>query len=785
MFSGRKVSLHYEVAIHLRCYKAVICEEAHDFFHKRQIKVENIYRSIQQLTRPPYSHCVVLCGLRDPLTEVGHIAQAMGMVVEYVDLEPMACDQRYLSFVRDIAKGVRVCGKGNCISAFLPSSSAKARAIEKTTTGQPREAQIPESATASMSIDSDVAAEQTDLGASSFLSLDLCPLTECGLDVGILHAHTKGLVGNTVTVVRGLLAASMATWDSTKDEMSNSNSTPLNVAFPSPVASAVRAKKREVAQEKRDGEETKQTKQAEAAVSSIGSSDDELSHPSDAALDHPPENSEPICDDLFMWRADAQDISRGMQIQLPLAIDDDRQIEEQLEFGLVLPVALANEPIDAPYVAFGGITGKELSVDAASASPTCTCNRPSASIDPLTSGSRKRRAVFSGYLTPVHDETLGSWLSRNATSSAVAIVHDGFLGWCSALLQPTATPFALATAQDLNQLFSTKSYAALVNDAEAQTPWDPEVLLGNPRPQDDGHDTKNLECDDLYRSELFLKEFPDPTKNHMTERFRLPSNAVNQYDNRRFCAQCLADDVAAMRAPGLRRAWRNRGSALCAAHRYPVLLQQLEKGHLSTFTGGWQAYVQQTARGHFDHGVGLVSRDDSGYQTASLETRICRIVLRIQIWVEYAPGLPSRGRPSKYALYFLLGIFLYQGNLVSDGGAARWFLKASRGEKLNSNEYDKPSVAQMVKNIESASPRSLAIAYLLLGTEFNLIPEEQLCFIRRALIFADGFFPVNRIELKSLTQCFQSNHLDAIWSSALQNFPIDDLVHLAWLLRDL
>ncbi|MNJ48847.1 hypothetical protein D3C77_440530 [compost metagenome] len=259
---------------------------------------------------------------------------------------------------------------------------------------------------------------------------------------------------------------------------------------------------------------------------------------------------------------------------------------------------------------------------------------------------------------------------------------------------------------------------------------------------------------------------------------------MSPQENRRFCAQCLADDVAAMRTPGLRRAWRNRGAALCTVHRQPVLLQQLEKGHLSKFSGAWQAYIQQTMRGYFDYGIGLISRNSTSNEAASLEARICRIVWRIQDWVEYAPAIPSGQQPSKYALYFLLGFFLYQGNLVSDGGVARWFFKGARGAKLNSHEYEKPTVVQMVKNIESASPRSLAVAYLLLGFAFNLIGEDDLSLLRRALVFADSFFPATREELKSLVQCFQSYHLNAIWESAFRNLQVDDLVHIAWLLRD-
>jgi len=793
MISGRKVRLHYEAAIHLRRYQAVICEDAHDFFHKHQVKVHNIYGSIQQLTQPPYGHCVVLCGLRDPLTEVGHVAQAMEMDVEYVDLEPMPCDQHYLGFVRDIATVVQLGAHGNRINPFLLSATAKGWVDVPLPASGPQEVLVPQSKPGSVAAAFDLSAEQTHLGASSFLALDPCPLTCGGLDVGILHAHTKGLIGNTVTVGRGLMAASVTTGASTNHRTFDSSPRQSNDASPSSPPSSKRARHQEVVREKNGADVTEQAQQtsgAGAAISSVSLIVDQLSYSSDSTVAQPAGSeaffsprSESGGDDLFPSQADASGTPRGMQIRLPFELAEDRQIEVQLELSFGLSITRTDEPVVAPILATGGATERGFSLSPVSGSSSYPGDKCAASIDPLPSGSRKQRRAFSGYLTPLHDETLGSWLSRNAASSAVTVIHDGFMDWCIALLQPSAIPFARATPHNFSQFASPKNAAAQVDGADEHNRWNPDVLLGNPRSQEHCQDAKDLECDDLYRSEFFLEAFSDPTGIHLTERFRLPSNSVSQHDNRRFCAQCLEDDVSAMRAPGLRRAWRNRGSALCAAHRQPVLLQQLEKGHLSNFTGGWQAYMQQTTRGHFDHGVGLVSCERSGYQTASVETRICRIVLRVQTWVEYAPAIPSSLRPSKYSLYFLLGIFLYQGNLVSDGGAARWFLKAARGSKINSHEYDKPSVAQMVKNIESAPPRSLAIAYLLLGLAFDLVSKEELCLIRQALIFTDSSFPMTREELKSLTRCFQPYHLDAIWNSALQNLPVDDLAHLAWLLK--
>lgn len=774
--SGRRVRRHYEAAIHLRRYQAVICEDAHDFFHKYQVKIQNVYDSIQQMTQPPYSHCMVLCGLCDPMTVVGQRAMGMGMDVEFVDLKAMSCDRFYLAFVQDVAAAESTTYR---ISPFLYPITVKEQVTPQVTgndlDGVPLHSPI----------ESELAAEHTQLGAACFLALSPSAFIAHGLDVRVLHAHTKGLVGNTVSVVRGLIADSKAIGQSKTDDTPASNALRLREASHStpPDISSEPSSLAELPGLNETSDEISSAGSGEKVLNQSNEHNDQATcQPVLTEEIHSVQSDAGSVVELSMSLAGQSRASSETQLSPPFISIKFRQMEVQSELP---PEA---RPVKAPQLIGLQMTasGKEVSERSEVISPLGTLSRFSGNDSIFKDSSArptcKRNRVFYSYLTPIHDETLGSWLSRNATSNSVTTIHDGFLDWCTGLLQPVATSFALSTALDFIEVSRAISPAAKTDDADEQGPWDPEVLLGNPRSQDNGQGAKDLEYDDLYRSEAFLHAFPGPVSTHLAASFRLSSNAVTQQENRRFCAQCLADDVAAMRSPGLRRAWRHRGAALCTAHRQPVLLQQLEKGHLSKFSGAWQAYTQQTLWGYFDHGLGMVSRNSSGYQAASVEARICRVVWRIQDWVEYAPAMPSGRQPSKYALYYFLGFFLYQGNLVSDGGAARWFFKGARGSRQNSHQYDKPTAVQMVKNIESASPRSLAIAYLLLGLAFNLIAKKDLSLIRQTLLFADSFFPITREELKSLVQCFQPYHLDAIWHSALRNLEADDTFHLAWLL---
>lgn len=404
---------------------------------------------------------------------------------------------------------------------------------------------------------------------------------------------------------------------------------------------------------------------------------------------------------------------------------------------------------------------------------------------------------FETYLKPVADETLGSWLSRNACSPSITIIHDDFLRWCTGLTQGSQQSYHSYKRQmltrargvaDSNGLpiparLAREVATAPSNEGNAdQIPWDPAVLLGSAGYSVAlGRDI--LEHDTLYRSQAFLNVFPARLQNRMHVQFSLPGDATHPRENRKYCAQCIADDVTAMRAPALRRAWRKRGAAVCIYHRHPVLLQRLDRSSLSELTGSWLAYSQHTQREAFDHGTGLISRSARGFQEIASECRICRIVGRLQVWVDNAPAKPTMSQPSKYALYFLLGFFLYQPTLISDGGIARWFIRLDKGSRLNAKLFDRPTVRQLVANIETAPPKAIAVAYLLIGCAFNLIRPAEHDFLQGALTFTDSVFPSDRGEIKALAQCFQNYHIVAVWESARRNLSAEDLAHVEWLLK--
>ncbi|MFS2160195.1 hypothetical protein ACCD10_22990 [Pseudomonas sp. Pseusp122] len=661
--SPRPGSRPYVAALHLRQYQAIVFEDGHDFFSKHQQKHHLIYQVLSYLLKPPYGYDIVLCGTHVGLTEVGLRALDMGIEVVFLDLKAMECGEAYQHFVAETLKALAL---SRIPTYLIPPDSPSA---------------IPGPLQqGAMDVESDFIRMMRPVSIPIRFPEFVTPQ---GIDLCELNAHTKGLVGKTVSALGSFKALTVFN--------------------------------------------------AEAGAGT------------GKALE-----KVPLLHKEVTGGAGVADVRRANNVEL-----DARSLKPQ---------------------------------DSQLADARCAhAPKPRA-----TSGRG-----FETYLKPIADETLGSWLSRNACSPTITTIHDDFLRWCTELTQGREQSYDSYSRQLLPHAGRTPDFAALPTSARLawereielsdegvaeQLLWDPAVLLGSA-----GHGNSTgrvrLEHDTLYQSPAFLDVFPAQMQHRIPIQFLLPGDATHPRENRKYCAQCIADDVAAFRAPALRRAWRKRGAAVCTYHRHPVLLQRLDRSSLSELTGSWLAYSQHTQREAFDHGTGMISRSARGFQEVSSECGICRIVGRIQNWVENSPTQPTATQPSKYALYFLLGYFLYQPNSNSDGGIARWFFSSEKGSKVNAMLYEKPTVYQLVANIETGSPKSLAMAYLLVGCAFELIGPREHGFLKSVLTFTDSPFPSDRAQIKTLARCFQDYHCVAMWESAQCNLSEEDLIHVEWLLK--
>ncbi|MFJ2970997.1 hypothetical protein [Pseudomonas fulva] len=664
--SPRRASHPYVAALRLRQYQAIIFDDGHDFFSKHQQKIHLIFKVLSYLLKPPFGYDIVFCGTHYGLTDVGLRACDMGIETVFLGLKAMECDEAYQHFVADTLKALSL---SEIPSYLVPPDSSSG------VPGSLQQGDIdPESELISM------------MGPMTIPMLSPGFVTPQGIDLCELHAHTKGLVGKTVSALESLKASTVL-----DAEVGAGRSLEKEPLLPAQVTGVA-------------------------------------------------------------GRAEVVEVGRAHNVEL-----DARSSKSEYSQH-----------------------GTSLRVHATISNPRATFRRG-----------------FEKYLKPVGDETLGSWLSRNACSPTISVIHDDFLRWCTELTQGSEQSYDSYSRQQLTHARGTADFARLppserlvgevashpcnAGDSD-QLPWDPAVLLGSA-----GHGMAPgrgmFEHDMLYRSQAFLDVFPALLQHRIPIQFALPGDATHPRENRKYCAQCIADDVAALRAPSLRRAWRKRGAAVCTYHRHPVLLQRLERSSLSELTGSWLAYSQHTQREAFDHGTGLISRNVRGFQDMHSESRACRIVGRIQSWVENAPAQPTNARPSKYALYFLLGYFLYQPNLNSDGGIARWYFRVMNDSRVNSRGFDTPTIWQLMVNIETASPKSLAIAYLLIGCAFDLIGPDEHSFLKVVLTFTGAAFPADRSELKVLSQCFQEYHIAAMYESAQRNLSGNDLIHVAWLFK--
>lgn len=759
--ANQRISRHYKAALHLRQYQAVICEDAHDYFNMYSSKLQGIYDSVHQLTRPPFGYNIVLCGLHDKLTEIGLRARVLGMIVEMIDLRPMNYDEAYFNLVEALFKDHRV-SMPLLQSTHLPTPIPIRHDILTAPLGT-----SPSELRGNVCAETE-SAPDLNLAAATVRNLSPIFITSYGLDVRALHTYTSGLVGKTAEHVRRAAhSLEIADIGEQRSAAIPASATIKSTLLPIP----------EVTQ---DGGGNDHSIQPAANASATSQADPQILLP------------------LFDL------LASRITFQLELQLDEPQAGSPNDPGGLVTP-HLCNLS-DPGAKGFSGAKGGVFSRQAAAVVPARSGQAVTSHNNRHSTRHNEQAGSFRLYLKPVIDETLGSWLCRNAAAKSIDSIHGGFLEWCRRLIErdelaqasgpnthggdnKAGVQMAMPLQAQQNQHVADPARPIKLplesqeNDIAEEPTWNPAILLGGTRSKMSPDLGAPIEYDTLFRSQEFLDAFPATLRPHLASRFSLPPNAVQNTHNRRYCAQCIADDVAALRAPALRKAWRKRGAAVCTQHRQPVLLQQLERGTLSQLSGAWQAYMQHTQREDYDHGVGLISRNSCGYQGISAESRICRIVRRLQDWVEYAPALPTTSRPSKYALYFLLGFFLYQANLVSEGGVARWFIKSPQGEKLNLRSFEKPTITQMIKNIESASPRAMSMGYLLAGSAFELLTAAEITFLRGALDFTDYLFPATPGELKSLSQCFQSYHMIAVWESAYRNLSPEDCRHLEWLLR--
>lgn len=337
-------------------------------------------------------------------------------------------------------------------------------------------------------------------------------------------------------------------------------------------------------------------------------------------------------------------------------------------------------------------------------------------------------SAFAGMVKPVDGESLSSWLSRNAASPHVPHVHSEFLSTCAGIAKTHAKG----------------------------------------------------DLDRLYEHEAFLQLFPESDRHQLVKTFRLPPHICSFETSLKYCPQCLLKDVEAMRAPSLRIEWRLKNKCLCERHGRLILLQELTTRSKEHFHRAWLGFSQHASTGSYILGNHFVQRLVSLDDSSPMEQRLCRVVRRVAEWVDVSPDFPTYGRPSKHCIQFLMGFYLYRPFERSKGGLGRWFL-GTQCNRVVSEDFRTPSLSELNMGIETASPRDLALTYLLIGSTFELLTRDEIDLARRAMYFTNILFPENLAALGALSKCFLECNLEQFRRSARRNLAAGDLAHLEWL----
>ncbi|MFJ3007085.1 ATP-binding protein [Pseudomonas fluorescens] len=324
--------------------------------------------------------------------------------------------------------------------------------------------------------------------------------------------------------------------------------------------------------------------------------------------------------------------------------------------------------------------------------------------------ARTRKKWFEGFPKPLFDETLSSWLGRCGAHPDMISFHCNFFARC------------------------------------AQMGRDPDCL---------------------YDVVEFKDSFPSHVAKQLPETFRVNSCAVIYEHRTNYCPVCLAEDVAQFRSPSWRQGWMRKGICFCDAHDHLILLRCIDQRTNNAVYKAWLAYGNHVKSGVYDYGINLIARIGDGLQSSTTEQYICMLVERVRKWVYGAQSEFPQVVAEQAPLIYALGFLIHPRFDRCRGGLAVWFLGCNDSTPGYSVFKD-PTLAQMLVYIEEASPRQLAVGYILMGIAFELFSASEINAIERGWSFGNYTLPKSRLELVRMTKCFDAPRLRAFARCAIE-----------------
>ncbi len=335
--------------------------------------------------------------------------------------------------------------------------------------------------------------------------------------------------------------------------------------------------------------------------------------------------------------------------------------------------------------------------------------------------------IFSGVPVPFWDETLTSWLARLSQEQFVNINE----------LQRCFTEYAQSVVGDL---------------------------------------------DLLYASSGFLDDLPPFLTNGIHRIFELPSVNLTPFNRSNlYCPQCIQLDIANLRTPGWRRAWRIEGACICYHHDRPVLLRRLEEPRFNAFNKSWLAFGEFVASPAAHINVDFALAECSTMKLRTRNRILLHLAARVQHWYQHKVCLGLERRLLPASARFLLYIWLWEDEQTTDvSGVACQYMQPIRGR----NRISAPRRSKDCDAIFStAAVRHLVVAYWFLGIAHGIITEHEAQFIKAVTRSSTLEFPTNIVELSHVGRStFSSDTMQLIRYEAMTALSAAELQQVEWTL---
>lgn len=342
--------------------------------------------------------------------------------------------------------------------------------------------------------------------------------------------------------------------------------------------------------------------------------------------------------------------------------------------------------------------------------------------------------IFPGYLPPFYDEVLSSWLYRNALNNR-------------------------------SNSRSSKILDQAVKRANFETRGDIDLLS--------------------HSRDFFLSFLTGEQARIATRLFDVrPDLLLPLKASLQFCHVCLSSDIAKGHSPGFRRWWRYRGVCVCNEHDAPVMLQDIKYHNTAQYMLGWSGFVSYSSsmeRATGNRDFVTFSSLSAADQFRDAQVRI--LVSRVQrkVLYEILTFRSTVTSTQRCAVEFIMNVLLQEPAEYFKGGCARWYLVENDLLLRSLSGSNKASVDDFFTQMDTAKPRQIAIAYLMIGVVYGMFTKRELQLLTDVFYYRPTSFPVTRHQISRLIGNVQLPRAVRIEVAASKYLSEKELESIRWI----